>query len=247
VSQPALQVRLYGPYELYLDGKRFAGSGNLATGDFRLNAIRSYPVAAAQIAQAPQLIALRVFDRSTLYYPGPIRGSIRFPFRLRAGESSLLEALRASEVVSGARTHAITTICYSIIGILSFPLFALFAFDTSRRAVLLLALYVLVLAVLRWNEFAVATFSDYPISIAIWIAIAAAQAAIFVGYPFYFVLAGRRMPWFMRFLMFMTALNCAGLVLDGFAVAGLPAWVAGLSSTVEAPAFMRGEERFSAP
>jgi hypothetical protein len=178
VSQPALQVRLYGPYELYLDGKRFAGSGNLATGDFLLNAIRSYPVAAAQIAQAPQLIALRVFDRSTLYYPGPIRGSIRFPFRLRAGESSLLEALRASEVLSGARTHAITTICYSIIGILSFPLFALFAFDASRRAVLLLALYVLVLAVLPWNEFAVATFSDYPISIAIWIAIAAAQAAV---------------------------------------------------------------------
>ena len=42
VSQPALQVRLYGSYELYLDGKRFAGSGNLATGDFSLNAIRSY-------------------------------------------------------------------------------------------------------------------------------------------------------------------------------------------------------------
>jgi hypothetical protein len=83
VSQPALQVRLYGPYELFLDGQRFAGSGNLATGDFSLNAIRSYPLVAAQIAQAPQLIAMRVFDRSTLYYPGPIGGIIRLPFRLR--------------------------------------------------------------------------------------------------------------------------------------------------------------------
>jgi hypothetical protein len=235
VSQPALQVRLYGPYELYLDGKRFAGSGNLATGGFSLNAIRSYPVAAAQIAQAPQLIALRVFDRSTLYNPGTISGIIRLPFRLRAGNASLLQALRAYEVLSGARTHAITTICYSIIGILSFPLFALFAFDPSRKSVLLLALYALALAVLRWNEFAVATFSDYPISIAIWITIALSQGAVFVGYPFYFVLAGRRMPWFMRVLLFMTALNCAGLVLDGFAVAGLPAWVAGLYSSVLDP------------
>jgi len=33
----------------------------------------------------------------------------------------------------------------------------------------------------------------------------------------------------------MTALNCAGLVLDGFAVAGLPAWVAGLYSSVLDP------------
>jgi hypothetical protein len=233
VSQPALQVRLYGPYELYLDGERIGGSGNLATGDFRLNAIRSYPIAAAQIAHAQQLIAMRVFDRSTLYYTGPIGGIIRQPFRLRAGDSSLLQAQRAYEVLSGARTHAITTICYSIIGILSFPLFALFAFDPSRKSVLLLALYVLFLAVLRWNEFAVATFSDYPISIAIWIAIACAQICVFVGYPFYFVLAGRRIPWFMRILLFMTALNCAGLVLDGFAL--LPAWVAGLYSSVLDP------------
>jgi hypothetical protein len=235
VSQPVLQVRLYGPYELYLDGKRMGASGNLATGNFSLNAIRSYPVAAARIAHLPQVIALRVFDRSTLYYPGPIRGTIRLPFRLRAGDSSLLEALRAYEVVSGARTQAITTICYSIIGILSFPLFALFVFDPSRKAVLLLALYVLFLAVLRWNEFAAATFSDYSISTAVWIAIAAAQGAVFAGYPFYFVLAGRRMPWFMRVLTFLTALNCAGLVLDGFAVAGLPEWVAGLYSSVLDP------------
>jgi hypothetical protein len=192
VSQPALRVRFYGPYELYLDGKPFAASGNLATGAFSLNAIRSYPVVAAQIAQAPQLIAMRVFDRSTLYNAGTVGGIIRLPFRLRAGDSSLLQALRAYEVLSGARTHAITTICYSIIGILSIPLLALFAFDPSRKPVLLLALYALFLAVLHWNEFAVATFSDYPLWVAIWISIALSQVAIFVGYPFYFALAGRR-------------------------------------------------------
>jgi hypothetical protein len=88
VSQPALQVRLYGAYELYLEGERFAGSGNLASGNFRLNAIRSYPIAPAQIAHAPQLIAMRVFDRSTLYYAGPIGGIIRQPWNRSVAERS---------------------------------------------------------------------------------------------------------------------------------------------------------------
>jgi hypothetical protein len=39
----------------------------------------------------------------------------------------------------------------------------------------------------------------------------------------------------MRILMFITALNCAGLVLDGFALTRLPAWVAGLFSSVIDP------------
>jgi hypothetical protein len=157
VSQPVIQIRFYGPYELYLDGKLIGGSGNLATGDFSLNAIRSYTVAAAQIANVPQSIALRAFDRNRLYYPGPIRSTIQRPFRLCAGDSSLLEALRADEVVSGIPTHAVTIICYAIIGVLNLPLFALYAFDSSRKAVLLLAPDVVFLAVLRWNEFAAAT------------------------------------------------------------------------------------------
>jgi len=47
-AQPAVQVRLYAAYELYLNGQRLGNAGNLRTGNFSMNSIRSWPVDASR-------------------------------------------------------------------------------------------------------------------------------------------------------------------------------------------------------
>ncbi len=44
LADPAIQVTLYDAYELHLNGVLVGKTGNLARGDFDLNAIRSFPV-----------------------------------------------------------------------------------------------------------------------------------------------------------------------------------------------------------
>jgi hypothetical protein len=52
-SSPALQVNFYAAYALYLDGNQIGGAGDLRSGYFSLNVIRTYPLISAQIPDQP--------------------------------------------------------------------------------------------------------------------------------------------------------------------------------------------------
>src|SRR5579863_5078896 len=43
-DEPALQIRLYAPYELYVDGQLIGSSGNLRSGSFLMNLVRQWPL-----------------------------------------------------------------------------------------------------------------------------------------------------------------------------------------------------------
>ena len=76
IEEAAVQVRLNSAYELYFNGTRVGAFGNLDTGNFSLDSIRSYPVSPKPEGVAA--IVLRVHDRGSLYNPGPAELS---PFR----------------------------------------------------------------------------------------------------------------------------------------------------------------------
>jgi hypothetical protein len=52
VANPALQVRLYAAYELYLNGEKVGAAGNLESGNFSMNAMRSFAVPRTQLPVA---------------------------------------------------------------------------------------------------------------------------------------------------------------------------------------------------
>ena len=189
---PALQVSMPAAYELYGNGQPIGGAGNLHSGHFSMDTIRSYP--APQSLLAPQTATLAA--RITYGYPdfsGDVEPS---PLTIRAGDQEILEALLDAVVLS--RIHRFTNyvVYFAIIGILAFVLFGLFLFDRGRRDLLLLSICSLGLAAIYVARYSTVTFAAYPVSVDLAIYTAAAAVVIFSRTWIGFVLAGRRVPLF---------------------------------------------------
>lgn len=193
VAQPALQISFYSTYEIYFNGDKIGTFGNLQNGIYGLDAIRSWPIAALP-ASGRSVVALRVNDRGVAFSPGPVQHITEMPLEIHAADASILEALRARQVLTGASKYLLTTLCYGIVGVLSLPLLALYFFDRSRITVLLLALAAIALSVLRINEFAAATFSPYSLSVCLAIPVVFDVLLVFTEFPFFFMLAKGRIP-----------------------------------------------------
>ena len=98
---PELQVSLYSAYTVYLDGQRIGGAGNLDSGIFNRDAIRSFPLGTAQIHSVASSIALRITERSVLTNSGPVNALVSGPLELRVGNASILDAFRARAASQG--------------------------------------------------------------------------------------------------------------------------------------------------
>jgi len=213
-AQPAAQVRLYSAYELYLNGSMLGAFGNLQSGNFSLNVIRSYPIPLTLAASGSAVIALRVADPGKRLMPGPAQRIMALGLDLRFGDVRLLDALRAGSVLTGASHYMSTFIYYGIVGVLALPLLALYLFDRSRKALLLLALAALSVSTLRINEFAAATFASYPITVCIWIVVVGNVAVCWTEFPFFFVLARGRLPGWAKLFLVVVTLSFIQMAFD---------------------------------
>jgi hypothetical protein len=83
------------------------------------------------------------------------------------------------------------------------------------------------------TEFSAATFAGYSIQAALLIQMCLLLAATLVGYPFYFVLAGRRMPLFLRIMLGVAALAVLPVMMDVFAVRGHDWLARGIDSVLD--------------
>ncbi len=216
-AHPAIQVSLYSAYQLYLNGTLIGAEGNLGNGNSSLDSIRSYPVPAepfsADSATGSSTLALRITDRKANMNGGPYGTIVSSPLQLRAGDVPLLDALRARTALTNAVQYAPTAISFGIIGVLAVVLLGMFLYDRSRTELLLLSLGCLSLAALRINEFTSASLLDYSVSAGIVIVGLGNIGMTLTQAPFYFALAGRRMP---RPLIALLVL----LSMDSF-----PAWI----------------------
>jgi hypothetical protein len=212
----ALQASVPAAYELYANAEPIGAAGNLRSGNFSMDTIRSFPAQQSLLAAQPVTLAARI----TYGYPDFSGDVVPSPLAIRAGDQEILEALRDAEVLS--RIHRFTNyvVYFAIIGILAFVLFGLFLFDRSRRDLLLLSICSLGLAAIYAARYSTATFAGYPISVDLAAYTAAAAVVIFSRTWIIFVLAGRRVPLFFWVVIGLdttrsaVAVSCAFLPLS---------------------------------
>ena len=211
-AHPALQVSAPTAYELYVNGEMIGGAGNLRSGNFSMNTIRSFPVRQALLAARPATFAARI----TYGYPdfsGDVEPS---PLSIRTGDQEILDALRAAVVLS--RIHRFTNyvVYFAIIGVLAFVLFGLFLFDRSRRDLLLLSICALGLAAIYAARYSTVIFAAIPVSVDLAIYTAAAAAVILTRTWIGFVLARRRVPLFFWIVIGLDTTRAAVAVCCSF-------------------------------
>jgi len=193
-ADPALQVGLYAAYTVYLDGRQVGGAGNLGSGIFSMDAIRSFPLRSFQVHPGASTIALRITRRSVLTNSGPVNALVSSPLGLRVGNSSILDVFRARAVLTRSLQNLGSAACYTVIGVMAIMLIGLYLYDRSRYEFLLLSVTCLSLATLRLNELAVAADLPYSFPACLTIVSIGNIALSFTEYPFFFALAKRRTP-----------------------------------------------------
>ena len=191
---PALQVSLYSAYTVYLDGQQIGGAGNLDSGIFNMDAIRSFPVGAARIHSGSSTIALRITGRSVLTNSGPVNALVSSPLGLRVGNASILDAFRARAALTRSLQYLGSASCYVIIAVLAIMLIGLYLNDRSRYEFLQLSITCLSLATLRLNELAVAAYLPFSFPTCLNIVSVGNIGLTLTQFPFFFALAKRRTP-----------------------------------------------------
>jgi len=234
-AQPALQVTLYSAYQFYVNGMLMGDEGSLANGNTTLNAVHTYSIPDQHISSGHVTLALRITNRVAITNSGPIRSLISSPLELRAGDSQLLDALRARTVLARAAPFVRTAIGFAIIGVLAVVLLGLFLFDRSRSELLLLSVGCLCLAGLRINEFAAASLLNYSVSTLLTIILFCNVGLTVTETAFFYAVARRRMPVAMIIVVALISVAYLPTAVDALFAANLPAWISALNQTFIRP------------
>ena len=188
VADPAIQVSLWAAYQLYVNGALAGGAGNLHSGNFSMNTVRSFPLSGDMHHSAT--IALNI----TWRLAGRVPASALPPLEVSAGARSALRAQRADRLLVESAPHLFPAIGFTIVGVLGFIAFGLFSYDPSHRELFLLALYSICLACTYLDYLLAPALVAYPsaIYLAVW---SFSVSAIAVTRPaFFFALARRHVP-----------------------------------------------------
>ena len=195
-ARPALELSLSAAYELFVNGSLAGTFGDMQTGNFTADLVRTFPLAAPIPVQAESTIALRILFRGI-----PDR---RFDLAPEtngaewiAGDRQLLEDRRNSlAFVNGSRTLP-TTIAFFIVGIAGVMMLGLYLSDRSKLAFLFFAFVCWALAIRRVME--QLTTSLYPIPFMESRLLNACLVAALTCYVLLvYALARKPVPWFYR-------------------------------------------------
>ncbi len=224
-AQPAVQVSTFAAYQLYLNGQFLGAAGNLRSGNFSMNSIRSYAIPSLPVPSGPSILALRITRRDPLSHSQLIMSLSGSKMEIRAGDEVLLDGLRSHAVLAGSARFEESALCYLVISVITVLLFGLYLSDRSRRELLLLCATCLGVATLRLSEFCVASLLNYPLEVSLAIILVANIVLTLAQVPFAYALAGRRVPWIVRILLAVTALDYAPGLLGLLSFAHQPSWI----------------------
>jgi serine phosphatase RsbU (regulator of sigma subunit) len=240
-AHPAIQVTLYAAYQLYLNGAQIGEAGDLRSGNYSMNSIRSFPAPASNLLLQPATVALRITYRYADPWVAATDRSLSVmengdAVTIEAGDSVLLEGRRADEILSQISDPFINFVCVVAIGVLGLVLLAQFFQDRSRHDLLLLSLTALAYGSINTRLFCVAALWDFPV----WASAgsyASAVTVIALTQPlFFFAAAGRRMPLFFWILVALSPLRN---VLQDLALFLSPAHSLALEASVTANTWAR--------
>jgi serine phosphatase RsbU (regulator of sigma subunit) len=195
-AQPAVQLNLEEAYELFFEGKQSGTFGNMETGNFTADVVRTFPLAAPIPVKGESTIALRIQFRGN---PGSQFGLTRETNEANwvAGDRQQLEDRRNSlAFVHGSRTLP-TTIAFFIVGIAGVMMLGLYLSDRSRPAFLFFALVCWALAIRRITEQLVSSLYPVPLiedRVLDGFLVAALTCYVFMVYA----LVRKPVPWFYR-------------------------------------------------
>jgi len=195
-ARPALQLTVRAAYELFVNGSPAGAFGNMQTGNFTADVVRTFPLAAPIPVQAKSTIALRILFRGSLdkrFDLAPETNGAEW----NAGDRQLLEDRRNSlAFVNGSQTLP-TTIAFFIVGIAGVMMLGLYLSDRSRPAFLFFAFVCWALAIRRILEQLVTSL--YPIPFVEDRLLDACLVAALTCYVLLvYSLARKPVPWFYR-------------------------------------------------
>jgi hypothetical protein len=186
-ASSAIQVSLWAAYQLYIDGTLAGSAGNVQSGNFSMNTVRSFPLPPVMLH--PATIALRIRWRLAALLPA----SALRPLEVSVGASSVVDAQRAAHLLAQSKPQLFPAIGFSVVGVLGLIAFGIFFSDPSRRELVLLAIYSTAIACVYLNYLFAPALVAYPsaIYLAAWSLFALAGS--FARPLFFFALAQRRM------------------------------------------------------
>jgi sigma-B regulation protein RsbU (phosphoserine phosphatase) len=194
-SQPALQIRLYAAYQVFVNGELIGSAGNLQSGRFSLDLIRNRPL--PHDWAGPSTIALRTTWRYTSAVPfGPYPA-----LSLLVGNLENLRDHRSAVIVTQSARYLLPALCFCIVGIVGLIVLGLWLNDRSRSELLLLGINCIALPPIYLNYLGIAGLLDYPAGLYFMLWALPAFATNICRTLFFFALARRRVPWFIWILI----------------------------------------------
>ncbi len=224
VDQPALQITLYAAYQIFADGRLIGTAGNLQSGVFTMDAVRTWPLSGD--LSHPVSIALRItFHLASMVPNAPLP-----PLEIKAAGGQLLSYRRSSLILAGVRRNLIPAICFSIIGIIGIFLLGLFLNDRSRRDLQLLSANCIMLSPIYLNYLGVAALLPYSAKLDFTAWGAPALVANVTRALFFFVLARKRVPWLFWALIGLSIVLYPATIAVPFLPPGQALWLDTLRS-----------------
>jgi hypothetical protein len=154
LEHPAISVTAYSAYQEFFQGQLIAEVGNMGTGDYSRNIVHIQALPLPLPAARNGVIALRMVNL-------PEGFEDLTAFALAAGDAPELNALRAQTIVENVKPRLLYVTLYSIVGVVGIVQLGLFFYDRTRRDLLWLSIYCIVVAILRVNALAAAALVHY--------------------------------------------------------------------------------------
>lgn len=194
--QPALQLDLPGAYELFVDGSPAGAFGNMRTGDFTADFVRTFPLRVPLGTNAKSTVALRILFRLN-FGRGFGLTSGKTGAEWMAGDQERLDDRRNSlAFVNGARLLP-TTIAFFVVSIAGVMMLGLYLSDRSKPAFLYFAIVCLALGFRRIEEQLIVSL--YPLPLFEYRLLEAALVGALVFYvPLVYALARKPVARFYR-------------------------------------------------
>ncbi len=190
LDHPAVQVRMFSAYEVFVNGVSIARNGNLTSGHVHMNLVRVFPIPQNNLSQSSNVIAFRIARR---FAGTSLIGNFPMP-EFRVGAEQLLLNDRAGYLVGVAPAEFLTDGPLIILGIIGVVLLAFSLPDRSHPEPILLAVSCICVGTIFADRLCGVLMVGEPDWFFVLLGVLPSAANAFVQASFFFVLARRRMP-----------------------------------------------------
>ena len=201
LEHPALQLRFAAAYEVLQNGKPIGRNGNMRSGAYSLDLPRTFPLAPIDPATGPIALDLHLVCLDTgLLVNGPA-GLVD----ARLGDRQRLLDARGGEFLAVLPGQLSFDAPFVLLGIVGCLLLSIWGLEHAQAAPIYLALYCIFLGLLFFDYFLSTLMVPCPVALyALGQCLGRGGNAVFIVL-FYFAIAGRRVPVFVRALLAVVA------------------------------------------